>query len=128
MHLTLFSRHVIRLKKICKMPSLKRNCLIACIYVRCNHQAEMYSWPEIRDIEPTFRQRSTALNLKMAATKRSSTRVEYVQLDNFSSVVLYDNSVPRRKKGKIYEVERISRKKEKHVNVIVILDKFTWNI
>ena len=86
-------------------------------------------WPEIRDIEPTFRQRSTALNLKMAATKRLSTRVDYVQLDNFSSVVLYDNSVPRRKKGKIYEVERIiSRKKEKHVSVIVIFDKFTWNI
>ena len=58
-----------------------------------------------------------------------STRVDYVQLDNFSSVALYDNSVPRRKKGKIYEVERIiSRKKEKQVSVIVIFDKFTWNI
>ena len=66
--------------------------------VRANASRE--TWPEIRDIEPTFRQRSTALNLKMAATKRSSTRVDYVQLENFSSVVLYDNSVPRRKKGR----------------------------
>jgi hypothetical protein len=68
------------------------------------------SWPEIRDIEPIFPK------LKMAATKRLSTRVDYAQLDNLSSAVLYDTSAPRKKKGKIYEVERIiGRKKEKHL-------------
>jgi hypothetical protein len=78
----------------------------------------LFTWPEIRDIEPIFRQRLTALKLKMAATKRLSTRVDYAQLDNLSSVVLYDTSAPRKKKGKIYEVERmIGRKKEKHVSI-----------
>ena len=53
------------------------------------------------------------------AAKRLSTRVtDYVQLDNFSSVVLYDNLVPRNKKGKIFEVERIiTRKKKNHVSI-----------
>ena len=55
------------------------------------------------------------------ASKRLSTRVDYVQLDNFSSVVLY-NTAPRRKKGKIYEVERIIiRKKQKRVSIVANL-------
>jgi hypothetical protein len=56
------------------------------------------------------------------AWKRLSTRVDYVQQDNFSSVVLYNNTAPRRKKGKIYEVERIiSRKKQKRVSIVANL-------
>ncbi len=83
------------------------------------------TWPEIRDIEPIICQRLTALKLKMAATKRLSIRVDYVQLNNLSSVVLYDNSAPRKKKGKTFDVERIiGRKKEKHVSIKVKQAKF----
>ena len=83
------------------------------------------TWPEIRDIEPIIRQRLTALKLKMAATKRLSIRVDYVQLNNLNSVVLYDNSAPRKKKGKTFDVERIiGRKKEKHVSIKVKQAKF----
>jgi hypothetical protein len=61
----------------------------------------------------------------MAATKRLSTRIDYAQLDNLSSVVLYDTSAPRKKKGKIDEVERIiGRKKEKHVSIKLKLPEF----
>ncbi len=56
------------------------------------------------------------------ASKRLSARVDYVQLDNFSSVVLYNNTAPRRKKGKIYEVERIiSRKKQKYCSGFLLI-------
>jgi hypothetical protein len=56
------------------------------------------------------------------ASKRLSTRVDNVQLDNLSSVVLYNNTAPQRKKGKIYEVERIiSRKKQKRVSIVANL-------
>lgn len=72
-----------------------------------------------------FGQRLTALKLKMAATKRLCAQVDYsyAQLHNFSSVVMYDNSSPPQKKGKVFEVERIiGRKKEKHVSIIL------WNL
>ena len=67
------------------------------------------------------------LKLKMAATKCLSTRdVHYAQLNNFSSVVLYNNTAPRKKKGKTFQVERIiGRKKEKHVSIKVKLAEFT---
>ena len=49
-------------------------------------------------------------------------RVDYVQLDNFSSVVLYNNTGSGRKKGKVYEVERIiSRKKQKRISIMANL-------
>jgi hypothetical protein len=52
-----------------------------------------------------------------------------VQLDNFSSVVLYNNTAPQRKKGKIYKVERIiSRKKQKRVSIVAnVVDISTAN-
>ena len=55
---------------------------------------------------------------KMASKRLSSRGTDYVQLNNFSSVVLYNEPVARRKRGKIYEVERIiGRKKTKHVSI-----------
>ena len=53
------------------------------------------------------------------ATKRSASNFggSYSELHNFSSVVLYDG-VSKKKRGKIYEVERlISRKKVKYVSI-----------
>jgi hypothetical protein len=65
----------------------------------------------------------------MAATKRLSTHdVDYVQLSNFSSIVLYNNTAARleRGKGKTFQVERIiRRKKEKHASIKVKLAEFT---
>ena len=92
-------------------------------FIHC-HRSEVkiicyvVSWPEICDIEPIFCQRLTALKLKMVAKRLSTRMTDYVQLDNFSSVVLYDNLAPRKKKGKIFEVERIiTRKKINHVSI-----------
>ena len=63
----------------------------------------------------------------MAVTKRLSTHdVDYVQLSNFSSIVLYNNTAARKKKGKTFQVERIiRRKKEKHASIKVKLAEFT---
>ena len=42
-------------------------------------------------------------------SRRKCGKVDYTQLNSFSSVVLYDSapSASRSKKGKLYEVERI---------------------
>ena len=64
----------------------------------------------------------------MASNAHSSAPVDYEQLNIFSSVVLYDSASKSRKKGKIYQVERIiGRKKEKHISANVIFDAFTSN-
>ena len=49
-----------------------------------------------------------------------SSKVDYKQLNSVSSVVLYDSapSASRRKKGKLYEVEKIiSRRKVRQVSI-----------
>lgn len=51
---------------------------------------------------------------------RKSGKVDYKQLNSVSSVVLYDcaPSASRRKRGKLYEVERIvSRRKVRRVSI-----------
>ena len=53
------------------------------------------------------------VKLKMTSKLLARLGTDYVQLNNFSSVGLYNESVPWRKKGKIYEVERIIGKKKK---------------
>ena len=54
------------------------------------------------------------------ADQGGKVRVDYKQLNSVSSVVLYDSapSASRRKKGKLYEVERIiSRQKVRRVSI-----------
>ena len=52
----------------------------------------------------------------MAIKKRCVGVVDYAQLHQLSSVVLYDTSRKKLKKGKFYNVERvIERRKTKHV-------------
>ena len=53
-------------------------------------------------------------------SRRKCGKVDYTQLNSFSSVVLYDSapSASRSKKGKLYEVERIiSRRKVRRVSI-----------
>ena len=47
----------------------------------------------------------------MTAVSKRALEIDYKQLDSFSSVVLYD-TVPRKTNGtKLYEVERVVRRK-----------------
>ena len=50
------------------------------------------------------------------ADKRRAFPVDYAQLHNVSSVVLYDTSSTNSERSKLYDVERIfGRRKTKHV-------------
>jgi hypothetical protein len=54
----------------------------------------------------------------MAAASKRALRVDYSQLDSFSSVVMYDTVANRRKRTKLYEVERIvTRRRVRYVSI-----------
>ena len=58
------------------------------------------------------------------ADKRHAFPVDYAQLHNVSSVVLYDTSSRKSKRSKLYDVERIiERRKTKHVPLGKLLNK-----
>jgi hypothetical protein len=47
------------------------------------------------------------------AAKRVRESIDYQQLNSFSSVVLYNKTKRSRKKGKLYEVERLIERRNK---------------
>ena len=79
------------------------------------------SWPEIADIWARaavrgFLQNNSKTN--MAAEKRAGTRVDYLQLNSLSSVVLFDTARKKYQREKLYDVERIiQRRKKRYVRI-----------
>lgn len=53
--------------------------------------------------------------------RRSSLAIDYKQLNEFSSATLYD-SVPRKKRSRLYEVERIiTRRVTRQVKLVIFV-------
>ena len=58
-----------------------------------------------------FLQNSRKTN--MAAERRAGIQVDYLQLNSFSSVVLFDTARKKYKREKLYDVERIIQRRKK---------------
>ena len=107
-------------------------CFFNCVcFILCYHPGNvcylrlfiqrflLLTWPEISHIWARaavcgFLQNN--IETYMAAKERAVGVVNYVQLHSLSSVILYDTSSEKLKRGKFYNVERvIERRKTKHV-------------